>query len=99
MGSIHYLDIVRRGESSGTSHVNLELIVENYKGKELDPMIEHASHELIIDDNFAKTRAFYQFSWRINMGNFEERCNKLEVEHPKMKEVDVHTQIKEEMMQ
>ena len=33
------------------------------------------------------------------MEKFEERCNKLRIEHPKMEEVDVHNHIKGEIMQ
>lgn len=52
---------------------SLEINIVDYKGRELDPIVEQASHEFISDDNFVKSRAFYQFSWRTNIGLFEER--------------------------
>ena len=33
------------------------------------------------------------------MNNFEERCKKLKAEHPKMDEVSIQNQIKEQMIQ
>ena len=56
---------------------SLDLIVVDYKGRELDPMIEQASHQFLLDDSFVKSRAFHQFAWRTNIGKYEERCNKL----------------------
>lgn len=38
---------------------SLELTVTDYRGRELDPFVEQASHEFIFDDNFVKSRAFY----------------------------------------
>ena len=37
---------------------NLELIVADFKGKELDLVIEHASHKFLSDDIFIKSRVF-----------------------------------------
>ena len=77
---------------------SLNLIETNYKGRELDPVMEQASHEFLSDDNFVKSRAFYQFSWRSNMGKFEERCNKLKSEHLEIEDLAIESQIKNEMM-
>jgi hypothetical protein len=56
--------------------------VENYKGRELDPVIEQASHHFLSDDSFVKSRAFHQFVLCKNIGKYEERCNKLRIENP-----------------
>ena len=77
----------------------LDLTVADYKGRELDPVIEQASHEFLSDDNFLKSRSFYQFAWRENIGNYEENFKKLRIEHPELEEVALHNQVKEEMMQ
>ena len=77
---------------------SLDLIVVDYRGKELDPILEQASHQFLADDNFVKSRAFQQFAWRANMNIFEERCKKMKIEHPEMDEASLQEQIKEEMM-
>ena len=70
----------------------------DYKGKELDPIIEQASHQFLSDDSFVKSRAFHQFAWWAKMGKFEEKCNKLRTEHLGMDETTLQNQVKEEMM-
>ena len=40
---------------------SLELTMVDYIGRKLDPMMEQACYELISNDNFIKSRAFYQF--------------------------------------
>jgi len=71
--------------------------VELEEGNPQEPPM--SCHEFIFDDNFVKSRAFYQFAWRKNIGLFEETCSKLKTKHPEMEEVDIQNQIKEEMMQ
>ena len=78
---------------------SLELTIADYRGKELDPMVEQARPEFLSDDNFIKSRAFYKFSQRTNIENFEEICNKRKVEHLEMEYVAIQDQIKDEMMQ
>lgn len=78
---------------------NLELIVADYRGKELDLVLEQTNHEFLSDDNFVKSRAFYQFSWRNNIEKFEEICNKRKAKHPKKEDAVIHDEIKDEMMQ
>ena len=51
---------------------SLELTMADYKGKELDLVIKLDSHEFLFDDYFIRTRAFFQFVWRVNMGKYEE---------------------------
>ena len=65
---------------------SLELTVIDYRGRELDPIIEQANHEFISDDKFVQSRAFYQFSWRRNIKFFKETCNKMKRKNPKMEE-------------
>jgi len=72
-----------------------ELTITYYRGTKLDPMLEKASQQFLSDDNFFKSRAFFQFAWRTNMGKFEERYNKLRTNHPKLEEVALRNQIKE----
>ena len=63
----------------------------------MDPVLEQASHQFLSDDSFVKSRAFHQFSWRVNMNNFEERYTKLKAGHPEMDEKSIQSHIKEEM--
>ena len=37
---------------------SLDLTVADYRGKELDPVLEQASHQFLVDDSFVKSRAF-----------------------------------------
>jgi hypothetical protein len=78
---------------------SFELTVADFRGRELDPILEQASQHFLSDDNFVKSRAFLQFSWRANMNTFEERCMKMKEEHPEMDETFIQNQVKEQMMQ
>jgi len=42
---------------------SLDLIVVDYRGRELDLVIEKASHQFLSGDSFVKSRAFHQFAW------------------------------------
>lgn len=55
---------------------SLELTIADYRWKQLDAVVEQASHEFLSNDNFVKSKAFYQFAWRTNIENFEERCKR-----------------------
>lgn len=77
---------------------SLDLTVVDYRGRELDPVLEQEVINFFSDDSFVKSRASHKFAWRENMSNFEERCKKFKVEHPKMDEASLQNQIKEEMM-
>ena len=37
---------------------SLDLKIAEYRGRELDPILEQASHQFLADDSFVKTRAF-----------------------------------------
>ena len=78
---------------------SLDLTVADYNGRELDPVLEQASHQFLSDDNFIKSRAFQQFAWRVSMNIFEEKCKKLKTEHPEMDEAAIQSQIKGEMIE
>ena len=71
----------------------LELTVVDYRGKEIDPIIGQANDQFILDNDFVKSRAFKQFFWRINIHNFELRCNKI-----KEKKLDVEASAIEEVI-
>ena len=68
---------------------SLELIVVDCRRRELDLVVEQASNEFLSDENFVKLRYFYQFAWRKNIEQFEERCNKRKEKHPKMEEASI----------
>lgn len=61
---------------------SLDLIVVDYQGKEIDPIIAEASQKFIDDESFVRSRAFAQFLWRKNIGNFEKTCEKIKEEKP-----------------
>ena len=71
---------LERGVPQEPPMPSLDLIVADYKGKEIDPIIAQASQKFIDDESFVKSRAFAQFLWRKNIGNFEERCKRIKVE-------------------
>ena len=60
----------------------LDLIVEDFKGREIDPVIHQDFNKFLSDDDFVKSREFLQFFWRINIQNFEVRCKKMKIEKP-----------------
>ena len=77
---------------------SFELTVVDFRGKELNPILEQASQHFLFDDNFVKSRVFHQFSWRENMHIFEEKCRNMKAEHLEMDEASIQNQIKEQMM-
>lgn len=58
----------------------LALIVEDFKGKEKDLVVEQAAKKFWEDDDFVKSRAFIQILWRNNIENFEAKCKKEKTE-------------------
>lgn len=58
------------GEPQEPPIPSLDLTVANYQGKEIDPLVAQASEKFINDENFVKSRAFAQFLWKLNIGNF-----------------------------
>ena len=78
---------------------SFELTVADFRGRELDPVLEQASPQFLSDDSFVKSRAFYQFAWRENMHIFEERCKNVKTNNLEMDEASIQKKIKEQMMQ
>ena len=78
---------------------SFELTIVDFRGKELEPILEWANQKFFSDDIFVKSRAFNQFAWRENMHIFEENYKNMKVEHPEMDEASIQNQIKEQMMQ
>lgn len=76
----------------------MDLAVEEFVGRELDPVIKQASDELLADDSFVKIGAFLQFVWRKYIGQFKERCKKGKVEQPHKDASTVEAEIKQEML-
>ena len=55
----------------------LDLIIKDYKRREMDPIMNQTTKKLVCDDDFVNSRAFIQFLWRTNISNFEEKCDKI----------------------
>ena len=68
---------------------SFKLIVSDFRGKELDLVLEQASQQFLSDDVFVKSRAFQQFVWKENMHIFEERCKNVKTEHLEMDEASI----------
>lgn len=73
---------------------SMELSVSDFKGKDLDPIIEQDSHKFLLDDSFVNFRAFFQFAWRLNISDFEERCQKRKQEQPNKDDSIIKDEIK-----
>ena len=48
----------------------LALTMEDYRGKEINPIIAQAYKKFIYDEIFVKSKEFSQFLWRRNINNF-----------------------------
>ena len=70
------------GEPQEQPTPSLDLTLADYQGKDIDPIVSQASERFINDENFVKSRAFAQFLWRLNIGNFEKTCEKIKIKHP-----------------
>ena len=53
---------INEGSSQEPPVPSFELTVVDFRGRELDPVLEQASQQFLYDDNFVKYRAFYQFA-------------------------------------
>lgn len=38
---------------------SFELTIEDFRGRELDPILEQASHQFLFDDSFVRSRDFH----------------------------------------
>ena len=70
------------GEPQEPPAPSLDLTVADYQGKEIDLIVAQASEKFINDESFVRSRAFAQFLWRLNIGNFEKTCEKIKAEQP-----------------
>lgn len=76
-----------------------EQIVVDYRGRELNLILEKANQQFLSDDSFVKSRAFHQFACRENMNSSKERCKNLKTKHQEMDESSIQNEIKEQMIQ
>ena len=86
------------GEPQEPSRPSLDLIISDYQGKEIDPIVSQASKRFINDEIFVKSRAFAQFLWRLNIGNFEKTCEKLKAEQPDKLDSDIKEEVKSKFL-
>ena len=80
---------MERGVPKDLPMSSFDLTIADYKGKEIDPIIGQVSQKFIDDESLVRSRAFAQFLWRRNIGNFEERCKKIKVEQPNKLDSDI----------
>ena len=82
------------GEPQEPPAPSLDLTIADYQGKEIDPLVSQASEKFLNDDNFVKSRAFAQFLWRSNIGNFEKTCKRIKAEHPDKSDSAIEEEVK-----
>lgn len=73
---------IQEGMPEEPPSVEMDLIAEEFKGKELDPIIKQASEEFLADNNFVTTGSFMQFFWKQNIEKFKAKCEKRKSEQP-----------------
>ena len=86
------------GEPQEPPTPSLDLTIVDYQGKEIDPIVAQASERFINDENFVRSRAFAQFLWRFNMGNFEKACEKINAEQPDKLEPVIKEEVKSKIL-
>ena len=77
----------------------LDLIVEDFRGREVDPVIHQDFDKFVFDDDFVKSRAFKQFLWRISMHNIQLKCKKIKAKQPDVEESTIEEVVKDELTQ
>ena len=90
---------IERGVPEEPPMPSFDLIISNYKGKEIDPIIAQASQKFIDDENFVKSRAFAQFLWRRYIGNFEEKCKAIKAEQPNKLDSKIEEEVKAKFLE
>lgn len=70
--------------------------MEEFVGKELDPLTQQASDKFLFDDNFVKEREFLQFLWRIHIGEFKNKCQ--QKKQPSRGKEEIQNEIKQVMI-
>ena len=86
------------GEPQEPPTPSLDLTVADYQGKEIDPIVSQASEKFINDEKFVKSRAFAQFLWRLNIGNFEKTCEKVKAEQPDKSDSAIKEEVKSKFL-
>lgn len=76
----------------------MDFIVEEFRGKELDPIIKQVSEEFLAYDSFFKTRSFLKFVWRKNIEQFKAICEKRKNECPHKDISAVEVDVKQEIL-
>lgn len=84
--------------SEAPKEVAMDLTVEEFEGKQMDPILKQATDSFLADDKFVKTRAFSQFFWRMKISQFKERCEKKKEESPDRDIIEIENETKEEMV-
>ena len=86
------------GEPQEPPASSLDLTISDYQGKEIDPIVAQASERFINDENFVKSRAFVQFLWRLNIGNFERTCEKIKADQPDKSDSIIKEEVKSKFL-
>ena len=86
------------GEPQEPPTPSLDLTVADYQGKEIDPIVAQASKSFINYENFVKSRAFSQFFWRLNMGNFEKTYEKIKAKKLDKPDSDIKEEVKSKFL-
>ena len=89
---------IERGVPKEPPRPSFDLTIVDYRGKEIDPIISQASQKFINDENFVRSRAFAQFLWRKNIGNFEKTCEKIKVEKPDKPDSIIKEEVKSKIL-
>ena len=76
----------------------MDLTIANSQGKEIDPIVAQALEKFINDENFVRSRAFAQFLWRLNIGNFEKTCEKIKAEQPDKSDSIIKEEVKSKFL-
>jgi hypothetical protein len=78
---------------------SFNLTIVDYRGREIDPIIAQASQNFIDDKIFVNSRAFAQFLWRRNIGNFEAKCKTIKIEQPNKLDSKIEEEVKAKFME
>ena len=74
---------IEKGEPKEPLMPLLAHIVEYFRGKEINPIVEQATKNFFDDENFVKHRGFITFLRRDNIRTLEAKCNKIKEEKHK----------------
>lgn len=77
----------------------LALTIDDFKGKEIDPIVEKIARKFLVDEFFVKSRTFIQFFSRNNIELFEAKCKKVKIEQPTRQDSGIEEEVKVNMMQ